>query len=188
MEKENIMHTLVMVIAPSRRLAEDMLAPYDLEATGPFVTPREDWLRVERAWRRHELGHRNLAPERRREWERLLAMDDDGLARYFIEKEHGEGYDGDGNRIDDFNPRGCWDWYAFGGRWDRETKALQGITVDEYLHLLDDPHTERPNDILDDTDWHHDEGRDDDTLHDRLNQASEASDDEPRVWFFDYHA
>ncbi|MBT1162217.1 hypothetical protein [Bifidobacterium sp. SO1] len=182
------MHTLTLVIAPSQGAAENQLEPYaaDLDVEPYIDMEKEDWINEERDWRKHALTSVNATDSEKTEYARLLAMDDDTFAQHIIDLGEYE-YDEDGNRLSTYNPDAEWDWYETGGRWEKETRELQGITVEEYIANLDDPNTTRPCDVVTEYEWYNDLYNDKDQLIEVMRDAMEYSDDELRVWFYDCH-
>lgn len=165
------MHQLVTVIASTQAEAEELLEEYaeDLEVAPYVELTRDEWMRVEHAWRsQYQQSHPTDE-----ENNRILTMSDNQLLAYKREhaEENGEQYDETGNRVSTFNPQAHWDYYTFGGRWDSIVHELQGMDA----HVFFNKHYVETSAIVSEQyGW---------------DETSERPllDDDDRVWFYDCH-
>lgn len=180
------MHTITVVISPTRDEADAAIEEYDAShEVEPYVkAEKEDWIYDERQNIRMIVNDAS-DPETKKHYENLLNLNDEDFAKYIMDtadEDDYEYYDDNGNLMSTLNQDGIFDYCSFGGRWEEATKKLQGITVKEYRDLLlsDNPDIQRPGDMLSD-EWFSDVSIDD--AIDILNDADEND----RVWFYDCH-
>lgn len=138
-------HSTVLVLTKTADDLESALAPFDENTEVPryIANTKAQLIATER--QRHTLAAENLAEmlnDPQAYWPRGIqnpahlrwivrdapaaaALSDDELWEQVV-KPKAYDLDDEGNQWSTYNPRSRWDWYAIGGRWDRELVVKGG--------------------------------------------------------------
>ena len=139
------MHFLGAVIGGSNtNEAEGIISPYsEYEEVEEYILyTRDEFLKENRKndmtlldaeYRSHPDSKSDTAKELEK---RLLLTDEDEALKIYAE-ECGYDLDEDGNVVSTANEDAFYDWYEFGGRWEKLTEGVQGKTCKELSTLYE---------------------------------------------------